>query len=443
MDANDGGEEKLHSSSENDIFPKHVHYYLAIMAVSCYRCEYLLYTLQEQFLLGGGPLDWLIFGLDKVDPKIRRIAELNEVMAYKPWKICKDQFQKLIKGGTSQHENWTVHEVMKASIILATYHGICGLCQGMGVTPDIDIVQELLTLMGQEALELTISKEQAGAASSSYGHTATDCDADVSSYTSRSQRSDIVDKNTDDIYKYLCKTQAKKDQRKASGKEESSEESDSEKKNQRSSDGYRNSSGEEAEMENFQQDFGMLNMAEATGDSYSPDDLNIGRSKTVKKPKQMSHNPASTQHLNLEEVKVQEQADQLEEDDLPEYFAKHRARLIDGYKSFDHKTDKYLDNFEFSWAIHGYDIFSKFLPVTTELINQQAKFAYNMTMRSFADKEEKVDTSDFRNAIVFYLKEIHGIRDETFKYRKINDMFKIPQKVYIKKVMCNPQDITI
>lgn len=56
----------------------------------------------------------------------------------------------------------------------------------MGVTPDIDIVQELLTLMGQEALELTISKEQAGAASSSYGHTATDCDADVSSYTSRS-----------------------------------------------------------------------------------------------------------------------------------------------------------------------------------------------------------------------------------------------------------------
>ena len=48
-----------------------------------------------------------------------------------------------------------------------------------------------------------------------------------------------------------------------------------------------------------------------------------------------------------------------------------------------------------------------------------------MTRRSFANKETRVDTSDFRNAIVFYLKEIHGIRDETFKYKKINDLFSI------------------
>jgi secreted Zn-dependent insulinase-like peptidase len=54
-----------------------------------------------------------------------------------------------------------------------------------------------------------------------------------------------------------------------------------------------------------------------------------------------------------------------------------------------------------------------------------------------------VDTSDFRNAIVYYLKEIHGIRDETFKYKKINELFEIQSKVYIKKLMCKPQDVTI
>jgi hypothetical protein len=48
-----------------------------------------------------------------------------------------------------------------------------------------------------------------------------------------------------------------------------------------------------------------------------------------------------------------------------------------------------------------------------------------MTRRSFADKEQRVDTSDFRNAIIYYLKEIHGIRDETFKYKKINDLMNI------------------
>lgn len=66
-----------------------------------------------------------------------------------------------------------------------------------------------------------------------------------------------------------------------------------------------------------------------------------------------------------------------------------------------------------------------------------------MTRRQFANKEHRVDTSDFRNAIVYYLKEIHGIRDETFKYKRINKLFEIWQKVYIKKLMCNPQDVTM
>ena len=46
MDNNDGqaiGEDH----SENEIFPRYYNYYLAIMAVSCYQNEYLLYILQE------------------------------------------------------------------------------------------------------------------------------------------------------------------------------------------------------------------------------------------------------------------------------------------------------------------------------------------------------------------------------------------------------------
>lgn len=44
-----------------------------------------------------------------------------------------------------------------------------------------------------------------------------------------------------------------------------------------------------------------------------------------------------------------------------------------------------------------------------------------MTNGKFAD--QKVETDDYRMAIMFYLKEIHGIRDVTFKYKKINEMF--------------------
>ena len=45
MDNNVGGNEELSIESENSIFPAYINYYIAIMAVSCYKCEYLLYLL--------------------------------------------------------------------------------------------------------------------------------------------------------------------------------------------------------------------------------------------------------------------------------------------------------------------------------------------------------------------------------------------------------------
>jgi hypothetical protein len=51
-------------------------------------------------------LSWLVFGLEKVDPKLRRIAFLNEKLAYRPWSISKEDFAFLIKEGDKPAENW-------------------------------------------------------------------------------------------------------------------------------------------------------------------------------------------------------------------------------------------------------------------------------------------------------------------------------------------------
>lgn len=127
MDNNEYGSEESVEQSESIILPKHINYYLAIMAVSCYKCHYLMIILREQFLLSGGNIDWILFGLDKVDPKIKRIAKLNEIMAFKPWQVAQSEFEDLIHGGKSPCENWTIHEVLKATIIFSTYHGLCSL----------------------------------------------------------------------------------------------------------------------------------------------------------------------------------------------------------------------------------------------------------------------------------------------------------------------------
>lgn len=107
------------------------------------------------------------------------------MMAYKPWAITKDTLAFLMNDSSNQKQNWTIHEVVKAVFILTTYHGLCGLCHGMGLTPDIDIVQELLTLMGPQALE-PISREALNKRSMTKSYNTTDCEADVSSYNSRS-----------------------------------------------------------------------------------------------------------------------------------------------------------------------------------------------------------------------------------------------------------------
>ncbi len=57
------------------------------MAVSCYNCEYLLKIQEEQFILNGGDPKWLKKGLKAVDPKLAHIANLNELLAHKPWTI--------------------------------------------------------------------------------------------------------------------------------------------------------------------------------------------------------------------------------------------------------------------------------------------------------------------------------------------------------------------
>lgn len=61
--------------------------YLGIMAVSCFNCEYMLNILEEQFVLNGGNLEWITVGLKKVDPRLAKFAEINEILAFKPWQL--------------------------------------------------------------------------------------------------------------------------------------------------------------------------------------------------------------------------------------------------------------------------------------------------------------------------------------------------------------------
>lgn len=73
------------SSEDDDVLRLDQKLYLAIMAVSCYQCDYLLNLLEEQFILEGGDLNAISDGLSRVDQSLARFSELNEILAFRPW----------------------------------------------------------------------------------------------------------------------------------------------------------------------------------------------------------------------------------------------------------------------------------------------------------------------------------------------------------------------
>lgn len=86
---------KLYDSTMNLIFkhdnliPVKIKIYLAIMAVSSISSMYLLQHLEQEFLLAGGDIDWLINGLNSftISTKLKMIAKFNNILAHQLWKL--------------------------------------------------------------------------------------------------------------------------------------------------------------------------------------------------------------------------------------------------------------------------------------------------------------------------------------------------------------------
>ncbi len=117
--------------------------YLGIMAVSCFNCEYMLNILEEQFVLNGGNLEWITGGLKKVDPRLAKFAEINEILAFKPWQLQSKHIQNLLK----KDENglsWNFQQVLMGCIVLIHYHSMCCFVQGQGLNEDSEHLSEQL-----------------------------------------------------------------------------------------------------------------------------------------------------------------------------------------------------------------------------------------------------------------------------------------------------------
>lgn len=109
-------------------------HYIAIMAAARHQCSYLVGSHMTEFLQTGGDPEWLL-GLHRAPEKLRKLSEVNKLLAHRPWLITKEHIQALLK--TGEH-SWSLAELIQALVLLTHCHSLASFVFGCGILPEGD-----------------------------------------------------------------------------------------------------------------------------------------------------------------------------------------------------------------------------------------------------------------------------------------------------------------
>jgi len=119
---------------ESGPLPLPVRNYIAILAASQFRCQYLVAHQEQEFLLNGGDIMWLK-GVDHLPKKMSNLLEINSILAHEPWKIRREHIEVMVKGT----EAWSIGELVHGLVIMATFRALAGIVFGCGVAPELNL----------------------------------------------------------------------------------------------------------------------------------------------------------------------------------------------------------------------------------------------------------------------------------------------------------------
>jgi hypothetical protein len=109
-------------------------FYIALMGVSTMKCDYLYRVLEELFLETGGDEAWLIYGLDVVPEKIKKLAKFNNMLAHQPWKIIPDDIKEICtKNDQNDSSAWNLSEFIQAALILTHFQRLANISNSLSI----------------------------------------------------------------------------------------------------------------------------------------------------------------------------------------------------------------------------------------------------------------------------------------------------------------------
>ena len=127
----------LHSHSAP--LPAPMRHMIGIMAAARLSCSYLLQQHRTELhrLAARGGTEWLDRGLAGFPAKIRKLSELNMVLAHRPWQMTRDHVAELTKPGT---DSWSLSELVYSIILMCHFHSLSSFVMScVMMEPDVTV----------------------------------------------------------------------------------------------------------------------------------------------------------------------------------------------------------------------------------------------------------------------------------------------------------------
>ena len=109
--------------SEGPLSPP-VRQVVAVLASARLSCSPLVDQHREELRLLGHP-GWAE-GLEAVPAKVRRLEELNLILAHRPWQVTRDSVAQLTQPGP---DSWSLSELVSAIILMCHFHSLSSFIQ--------------------------------------------------------------------------------------------------------------------------------------------------------------------------------------------------------------------------------------------------------------------------------------------------------------------------
>ncbi|KAI4589378.1 hypothetical protein MJG53_020402 [Ovis ammon polii x Ovis aries] len=380
-------------------------HYIAIMAAARHQCSYLVGSHMAEFLQTGGDPEWLL-GLHRAPEKLRKLSEINKLLAHRPWLITKEHIQALLK--TGEH-SWSLAELIQALVLLTHCHSLASFVFGCGILPEGDPE-------GSPAPQAPSppSEQSTPPSRDSLNHSGGfEAARDVEALMERMRQ----------LQESLLRDEGA-----------SQEEMESRFELEKSESLLVTPSGlAPAEV--------LVPLTVARGilgppyytfpSTPSPLMINEGWRPLCSLP---------WLHCDLF---LTSSVDILEPSANPDMLCFVEDPTF-GYEDFTRRGTQAPPTFraqDYTWEDHGYSLIQRLYPEGGQLLDEKFQAAYSLTYNTIA-MHSGVDTSMLRRAIWNYIHCVFGIRYDDYDYGEVNQLLERNLKVYIKTVACYPEKTT-